>query len=119
MGNLSRMAAGLFRAKTFKLPKLLFDPSLQYPPLPTLPTLGFVDFFRVANKKFINFIDHRIRIRNNHPRRAHSISFKPVVLLFAAPSLSYFIMVAKAYVQLRSFSMSDVYVFILGRGARL
>ena len=124
MGNRNGIAEGLFRANfqvaqiTFRsLPTTVSPFTLYY-----LSNFGFCRFFFRVTNKFYQFHRSSIRIRNNHPRRAHPIYFyfKPSCLLFASdPSLSHFIKVGKAYVQLRSFSMSDVYVFILGRGARL
>jgi hypothetical protein len=67
MGNRSRMAADLFRAKLssclnyFSIPPYYSIP--LYLPVIIFPTLGFVDFFLGWRIKFINFIDHRIRIR--------------------------------------------------------
>lgn len=76
MGNRNRIAGSLPGKKLSSCQNYFSIPTTVTYPLLSFPTLSFVDFFLGWGIKFINFIDHRIRIRNNHPRRAHPISFK-------------------------------------------
>jgi hypothetical protein len=99
MGN--RIAEGLLRAKLSSCQfQVCFSIPTTVSPFIIFLTLGFVEFSRVATSKIYQF--HRSSNPDSKPSPSRSLGrarANHFVLLFAAPSLSYFIKVGKAYVQ--------------------